>query len=96
MPVFYIAAPNANTEPIKGFAVGTDADATFGLLEPSPGTGFTTAGLNGNYFLGTEDPGDYTVTNQVGALAITGGAGSCVGTIYQSSNSGMNRRYACA
>ena len=88
-PLRYVATPNANTEPISAFVIETDNGATFGLLEPSAGAGFTTAGLAGNYFFGTENPGDNTVTDQMGDIAVTGTLGACNGTGYSSGGTGL-------
>ena len=88
-PLLYATTPNANTEPISAFVVGTDTGSTFGFLEPSAGAGFTTAGLAGNYFFGSENPGDNTVSDQLGAVVVTGALGTCNGTGYSSGSSGL-------
>ena len=89
VPVLYIATPAPGTEPISAFVVGTGLDSSFGFLEASSGT-FTTAGMAGNYFFGTEDPGDRTITDQIGSTAVTGAAGACSGTAYSSAINGLS------
>ena len=87
-PILYVSAPNSTTEPVSAFLVGTDGSATFGLAEASSGT-FTTAGLAGNYFFGTENPGDNSVSNNVGVVTIAS-SGAVTGTQYKSGNGGLS------
>ena len=89
LPILYLAAPSVFTEPISAFVVGTDLAAGFGLLEASSGT-FSTSTLAGNFFSGTEDPSDNTVTDKAGVLAVTGILGACTGTDYISGSSGLS------
>ena len=46
--------------------------------------------MAGNYFYGTENPGDDSSTDQIGAIAVTGAAGSCTGTEYSSAANGLS------
>ena len=85
-PIFYLVAPAIDG--ISAFIVGTDSTAMFGVAEASSGT-FTTSGLAGNYFFGTEDPGDNTVTDQDGVVTIAS-SGSCNGTQNKSGQSGLS------
>jgi len=87
-PVFYIAAPTANTEPISAFLLLTDSTAGFGLVESQPSQTYSTSALAGNYFAATEDPGDATVTLQTQVLNISSG-GTVTGTGYDSGPSGL-------
>jgi hypothetical protein len=65
--VVYIAS--TQTEGVNAFAVGTDLNAEFGLLESSGGP-FATSTLAGAWFFGTEDPSDNQVTNTAGVLTV--------------------------
>jgi hypothetical protein len=87
-PIIYVTAPSSTTEPISAFIVGTDSSGLFGLAEASSGS-FTTAGLAGNYFFGTENPGDNTVNNSVGVLTIAS-SGAITGTQDESGSSGLS------
>ena len=46
-PILYLYAPN------QGFLLGTDANVTFGILEPQTGGPFSDASFSGAYILGT-------------------------------------------
>ena len=85
-PVLYLVAPAVDG--ISAFIVGTDSTAIFGAAEASSGM-FTTSSLAGNYFFGTEDPGDNTVTDQDGVVTIAS-SGSCNGTQNNSGQSGLS------
>jgi uncharacterized repeat protein (TIGR01451 family) len=84
-PVAYLAVPA--TDGISVFFVGTDNSSAFGIAESSSGS-FTTAGLAGNYFFSTEDPGDNTVASEVGVASVTSG-GVVIGTGDQSGSNGL-------
>lgn len=60
--VAYLATP---TDGVSALLVGEPDDA-LGLLEFQPTQTYTTASVAGSYLLGTEDPGDSTVTEQTG------------------------------
>jgi hypothetical protein len=81
-PVLYLYGPN------RGFLVGTDADATFGILEPQASGRFSDASFSGAYSLGTEDPLTNTVTTESGVLSADGN-GSAAGTSDQSGPTGL-------
>jgi hypothetical protein len=81
-PVLYLYAPN------EGFLFGTDANVTFGILEPQTGGPFSDASFSGTYVLGTENPSSATVTMESGALTANGG-GTASGTFDQSSSAGL-------
>jgi hypothetical protein len=87
-PILYLPSPNSSTEPISAFLVGTDGSGTFGFAEASSGT-FTTSGLAGNYFFGTENPGDNTVTTNVGD-ALIASSGAVTGTQDKSGTGGLS------
>jgi uncharacterized repeat protein (TIGR01451 family) len=85
-PVFYLASPASNTDPVTAFIVGTDSSAIFGSSEAGAASAITTSSLAGNYFFGNEDPADNTVKNQIGVVTVSSG-----GVITGSSNtSGQN------
>jgi hypothetical protein len=86
-PVLYLVTPAVDG--ISAIIVGTDNTAIFGFGEASAGSGFTTAGLAGHYFFGTEDPSDNTVTDEDGVAAIAS-SGSCTGTQNSSGSSGLS------
>ena len=76
-PVLYLATDVALTDHLAAFAIGTDSSALFGAADNQPvavyniNSVITAAGLDS--FVGTEDPGDNTVTNETGAVAIGNG-----------------------
>lgn len=81
-PILYLYGPN------QGFLVGTDANVTFGILEPQSGGPFSDSSFSGAYFFGTENPSASTVTLQSGAVTADG-SGTATGTSDQSSSSGL-------
>jgi hypothetical protein len=85
LPILYLTTP---TDGISGFLVGLGADAPMGLLEFQPSQTYSTASAAGTYFFGTEDPGDNTVYDEVGAATIST-SGSATGTVDSSSASGL-------
>jgi len=91
-PVFYLASPAANTEPITAFFVSTNAgsgsDAQFGIAEAGASSAITTASLAANYFFGTDDPGDNTVQDQIGVVTVAS-SGALTGTQNSSGQSGL-------
>jgi hypothetical protein len=74
-PVIYLTTP---TDGISAFLIGTDTPAAFGLAEVQPAAAYSANFVSGNFFFATEDPNDNSITNKVGAVAIT--AGSIAGT----------------
>jgi hypothetical protein len=78
--IAYLATP---TDGVSSFIIG-EPDDVFGVLEFQPSQTYTTSGLAGTYFLGTEDPGDNTVTDETGAIGPVGGDGFLSGIIDQS------------
>ncbi len=87
-PISYIATPTATTEPIFAFSVGPDANAEFGFVEFQPSQTYSNGALAGNYFAGTEDPGDETVTDEIGVVNISSG-GTVTGGGYASGEGGV-------
>ena len=83
-PVLYLSGNN------QGFLVGTDADVSFGILEPQTGGPFSDASLSGGYMLGTENPSAGTVSLQSGVLT-PDGAGTATGTSDTSDPSGLTQ-----
>ena len=75
-PVLYLTTA---TDGISAIVVGTDNSAIFGFVELQPSANYTNT-VSGNYFLGTEDPSDNTITNDVGAVSIVGSTGTVSGT----------------
>jgi hypothetical protein len=94
-PVFYIATPTATTEPISAFSLGPTAYADFGFMEFQPSATYSTSGMAGNYFYGTEDPGDSTVTNEIGVLSVSSG-GTVSGSEYDSGDAGLGITFPSA
>ena len=81
-PVLYLYGPN------QGFLVGTDANMTFGILEPQTAGPFSNASFSGQYTFGTENPSASTVTMESGAVTADG-KGNAAGTSDQSSPTGL-------
>lgn len=81
-PVLYLFGKN------QGFLVGTDADVTFGFIEPQATGPFGNGSFSGAYMLGTENPSASTVTLESG-VATADGKGSATGTSDQSSSAGL-------
>jgi len=87
--VFYIATPTASTEPISAFFVPTeDHRADFGFAEFQPSQTYSTSGMAGNYFVGTEDPSDNSVSNEIDVVNVSSG-GTITGSGYNSSYGGL-------
>ena len=59
----------------------------------APNTSYTTAGVAGTYLIGTEDPGDNTVTAQSGVATLSS-AGAISGTQDQGGPSGFQANQA--
>jgi uncharacterized repeat protein (TIGR01451 family) len=89
-PLVYVTTP---TDGISAFFIGTDIDGTFGLMEFQPSQIYSTAAVAGTYFLGTEDPGDTSVTDQSGVATLSS-AGAISGTQDQSGFSGLQANQA--
>ncbi len=81
-PVLYLYGQN------QGFLVGTDANASFGTLEPQAAGPFSNASFSGAYMLGTESPSANTVTLESG-VETPNGSGSATGMSDQSSSAGL-------
>ncbi len=91
LPVAYLVSPPVDG--ISGFLVAQDSSAAFGLAEFQPAQAYTLAGLAGNYFLGTEDPHDPTVTQAAGVVSLTAGGG-VLGTESLSAPFGLDSSHA--
>jgi hypothetical protein len=81
-PVLYLYGQN------QGFLVGTDPDATFGILEPQAAGPFSNASFSGAYTFGIENPSASTVTMDSGVVTAEGN-GNAAGTSDQSSSTGL-------
>ena len=81
-PVLYLYGPN------QGFLVGTDADMTFGILEPQSAGPFSNASFSGAYVFGSENPSAGTVTMESGVVTADGN-GNAAGTSDQSNSTGL-------
>jgi hypothetical protein len=81
-PVLYLYGPNS------GFLLGTDADVSFGILEPQTGAPFSNSSVSGAYTLGTENPSASTVMLESGILT-PNGSGHAPGTADQSAPTGL-------
>jgi hypothetical protein len=85
-PVLYLYGPNA------GFLLGTDADVTFGILEPQTGEPFSDSSLSGAYTLGTEYPTASTAAVEStleSGVVTANGRGNAAGTSDKSSPTGL-------
>jgi hypothetical protein len=87
-PILYIAVPTANTEPISAFLISTDDSASFGFAEFQPSQTYSTGGMAGNWFVGTEDPGDNTVDDESDVVTVSS-SGVVTGTGYKSGQNGL-------
>jgi uncharacterized repeat protein (TIGR01451 family) len=87
-PVFYLATPANNTDPVTAFVVGTDGSALSGFTELGAASSITVSSMAGNYFFGNEDPGDNTVKNQMG-VATFASSGVISGTAFNSGQNGL-------
>jgi len=81
-PVLYLYGPNA------GFLVGTDANVTFGILEPQAAGPFSNVSFSGAYAFGTENSSASNVTVESGVVTADG-KGNAAGTSDQSSPTGL-------
>lgn len=81
-PVLYLFGQN------QGFLVGTDANVTFGIMEPHAAGPFSDASLSGAYKFGAENPMASTVTMESGIMT-PDGVGNTSGTSDQSSSTGL-------
>jgi hypothetical protein len=81
-PVLYLYGANS------GFLLGTDADVSFGILEPQTGAPFSNSSFSGAYTLGTENPSASTVMMESGILTANG-SGHALGTADQSIPTGL-------
>jgi len=91
LPVFYLAAPTTATESIHAFGIGSDATASFELLEPGAPANVTTASLAGNYFFCDELARDETVVSRVGTVKISA-TGVATGTEDDSATAGLSTK----
>jgi hypothetical protein len=85
LPILYLTTP---TDGISAFLLGVGTDAEMGVAEFQPSQTYSAASAAGSYFFGTEDPGDNTVTNEVGA-ATAASNGSASGTLDSSGTTGL-------
>ena len=86
-PVFYLATPQANTEPFLALGAGSgttgniDPTALSGFVEAGASTNISTSAVAGNYFLGSEISGDNFVATGVGVASLAA-SGVAAGTNY--------------
>lgn len=83
-PVVYLYSAN------QGFLVGTDADVTFGILEPQTAGPFSDTSFSGAYMFGTENPSASTLTLESGVVTADG-KGNATGTVDQSNSTGLTQ-----
>src|SRR5690348_545993 len=86
LPILYLTTP---MDGISGFLVGMSADVQVGLIEFQPTHTYTTASSAGTYVLGTEDPADNSVTDEVGAVSVVS-TGAVAGTADSSGSAGLS------
>lgn len=90
-PVLYLFGPN------QGYWLGTDANVTFGILDPQAAGPFGNPSMSGTYTFGSEYPSASLVTSprpellaESGALAANG-TGTASGHSDQSSSAGLTQ-----
>jgi len=73
-PVIYLTAPGTTDDDIAGFLVGTDIQASSGVLaSQSPGApAFLLSSISGNYAAGTQEDVDGLNGSALGAFSFTG------------------------
>ena len=86
LPILYLTTP---TDGISGFLLGMGADAQMGLVEFQPTQTYSNASAAGTYFSGTEDSGDNSVTDNVGAATVAS-SGSVSGMLDSSGSAGLS------
>jgi len=84
-PVAYISTA---TDGVSAFIAGTDSDAEFGEVETQPSATYSASSVTGNFFVGTEEALDNTVSDEVGVVSSTSGALS--GTLDLSGQTGLS------
>lgn len=82
--IVYLTNP---VDDVSGFAITTDSTASFGIFDTQPATTYSNGTLSGNFFFGSAEPGDNSVTDLSGVTSIS--AGSITGTEDVSSLSGL-------
>ena len=71
-PVGYLIAPTAATTTPSVYLVGTDADATTGLMESQSTTGTVDySNFTGPFALGTDENPDNATSNEIGDIVVT-------------------------
>ncbi len=69
-PVCYLTTPLDN---IAAFCASTDATASLGIFDTQPAATYSNSSLAGNFFFGTNEPGDNTVPDLSGVASISSG-----------------------
>lgn len=88
-PVCYLTTPLDN---IAAFCASTDATASLGIFAAQPAATYGNSSLAGNFFFGTNEPGDNTVPDLSGVASIS--AGNLTGTEDSSAAGGFTLRTA--
>ncbi|PYU13350.1 MAG: hypothetical protein DMG37_10665, partial [Acidobacteria bacterium] len=78
-----VTGPNAATSPIcylanpfdgvSAFCIGTDSSAGFGILDGQPAATYSSNSLSGNFFFGSNEPGDNAGPDSSGVATISSG-----------------------
>lgn len=75
-----ILYPTNPVDGISAFSIGTDASASLGVFDVQPAGTYSNNSLPGNFFFGSSEPGDNTVSNFAGVLSVAAGTGTGTGT----------------
>jgi hypothetical protein len=74
-PVCYLTDPVDN---VSALCISTDATASAGVFDTQPAATYGNSSLSGNFFFGSNEPGDNTVVDLCGVASIS--SGSLAGT----------------
>ena len=84
-PVCYLANP---FDGVAAFCIGTDSNASLGVLDTQPAATYGTSSVSGNFFFGGGELGDSSVSDLSGIASIS--AGNLTGTQDTSGPNGLN------
>ncbi|MGA9883738.1 MAG: hypothetical protein WBQ34_08475 [Candidatus Acidiferrales bacterium] len=70
-PTCYLTTP---FDDVAAFCITGDSSASFGVFDVQPAATYTNSLLAGNFFFGSNDPADNTVSDLSGVASISGGA----------------------
>ena len=84
-PICYLTNP---FDGISAFCIATDSSAGLGVLDAQPAAPYSSSSLSGNFFFGSNVPGDDTVPDLSGVASIS--SGTLTGTQDASASSGLS------